>query len=394
MKGNWMRLMSACLLLACTNDTTAAPEKGAQAEQPTAVSAVRVPEKGIQPQVAVDNRGTTHMIYFAGDPAAGDIFYVRVENGTFSRPIRVNSAPGSAIAIGNIRGARIAVGRNGRVHIAWNGSRKAEPNGPNGATPMLYTRLNDAGLAFEAQRNLIQSAAGLDGGGSVGADTAGNVYVEWHAPAPGVKGESNRCVWVAHSRDDGKTFAPEKRANAESTGACGCCGLQAFADSRGSAYVLYRAAKEEVHRDMYLLTSTDKGEHFRSEMVHPWELNACPMSSAAFAEGGGGVLAAWETNGQVYYCRIDQETGKRSLPVPAPGDANGRKHPAIASNAKGEVVLAWTEGMGWNKGGWLRWRVFDKDGKPTGAIGRAEGVPTWSLVAVFARADGGFTIVY
>jgi DNA-binding beta-propeller fold protein YncE len=42
---------------------------------------------------------------------------------------------------------------------------------------MLYARLDDAGTAFEPQRNLIQVAAGLDGGGSVAADQAGNVYV-------------------------------------------------------------------------------------------------------------------------------------------------------------------------------------------------------------------------
>ena len=34
----------------------------------------------------------------------------------------MNSQEGSAIAAGNIRGARIAIGQNGRIHVAWNGS--------------------------------------------------------------------------------------------------------------------------------------------------------------------------------------------------------------------------------------------------------------------------------
>ena len=42
---------------------------------------------------------------------------------------------------------------------------------------MLYTRLNDAGTAFEPQRDLIRMARGLDGGGAVAADGVGNVYV-------------------------------------------------------------------------------------------------------------------------------------------------------------------------------------------------------------------------
>lgn len=84
----------------------------------------------------------------------------------FSDPIRVNSVSGTAVAIGNIRGARVAVDRRGRAHVAWNGSRKmADP-----------------------------------------ADQQGRVYVFWHAPIPGHRGEDSRRVWMARSDDDGKTF--------------------------------------------------------------------------------------------------------------------------------------------------------------------------------------------
>jgi len=368
----------------------------AKSERPAEVSVLRVPDRGLQPQVAVDDTGTVHLIYFGGDPKAGDIFYVhsQKDGDGFSRPLQVNSGRGSAIAVGNIRGAHLALGKNGRVHVAWNGSGKAEPKAKGGASPMLYTRLNDEGTAFEPQRNVIQSAVILDGGGSVAADAAGNVYVAWHAPTPGDKGEGHRCVWVAHSTDEGKTFAVEKRANADDTGACGCCGLRAFADSKGALYVLYRAAREDVHRDMYLLASTDQGGKFRGEKLQEWEVSTCPMSSETFAQGAGSVVAAWETDGQVSYARMDQATGQRLATVAAPGDARGRKHPAIAVNHRGETALAWTEGMGWDKGGSLAWQVFDKDGKPAEAKGRADGVPKWSLVAVFARPDGNFTVIY
>jgi hypothetical protein len=45
---------------------------------------------------------------------------------------------------------------------------------------MLYARLNDGRTAFEAQRNVMQFAAGLDGGGTVAADSQGRVFVAWH----------------------------------------------------------------------------------------------------------------------------------------------------------------------------------------------------------------------
>jgi hypothetical protein len=367
----------------------------AHQEHAAKVKLLRVPNRGIQPQVAVDSKGIFHLIYFGGDAGGGDIFYVRSKDGvSFSRPLRVNSKPGSAIAIGNIRGAHLAAGKKGRVHVAWNGSNKGEPKDSVKPAPMLYARINDAGTAFEPQRNIIRSAFGLDGGGSVAADQAGNVYVTWHAPEPDTKGEASRRVWVAVSTNDGKTFAREKSAYAKPTGACGCCGMRAFADRKGKVYVLYRSAAEQTQRDMYLLISTDKGARFRGADLDPWKIETCPMSSAAFAEGPAGVLAAWETRGQVYYTRIDRATGKRSAPIAAPGHSQGRKHPVVAANAKGETILVWTEGMGWMRGGTLAWQVFDKSGKPTKDKGQADGVPTWSLVAVFARGDGGFTVVY
>jgi hypothetical protein len=259
---------------------------------------------------------------------------------------------------------------------------------------MLYARLNDAGTGFEHQRNLIQSAPGLDGGGSVAADEAGNVYVFWHAPVPGKKGEDNRRVWVAVSSDEGKTFAPERAATEEPTGACGCCGLRAFASSKGTLYTLYRGARETTQRDMYLLTSTDQGKSFSSADLHPWAINICPMSSESFTQApGGAVLAAWDTKEQVYFTRIDP-SGKRSAPVAAPGTGRMRKHPAVAVNAKGETLFVWTEGMGWNRGGTLVWQVYDKDGNPTAERGHTSGVPVWSLVAAFVRPDGRFAIVY
>jgi len=258
---------------------------------------------------------------------------------------------------------------------------------------MLYTRLDD-GTAFEPERNVLQAAAGLDGGGSVAADTRGSVYVTWHAPTPGTKGEKNRRVWVARSSDDGRTFGREEPVSAAATGGCGCCGMRAFADRQGAVYVLYRAARAGVHRDMYLLRSAREGTTFEGYKLHEWQTATCPMSTAALAEGAGGALAAWETDGQVYSARIDPATGGRFGAVAAPGEGRRRKHPAVAANARGEALLAWTEGMGWNRGGALAWQVYDRDGKPTAGQGHAAGVPTWSLVAAFPRPDGRFVVLY
>lgn len=368
---------------------------GSASKSPSTVAVLRVPHGGIQPQIAKDAKGGVHMVYFAADPAHGDLFYVhsRDSGRSWSAPLRVNSEAGSAIAIGNIRGAHIAVGKNGRVHVAWNGSSTATPK-PAKGTPMLYSRLNGAGTGFDAQRNLIRTAAGLDGGGAIAADADGNVYVFWHAPLPGTEGEASRRVWIAISKDDGATFAPEHEAWDSPTGVCGCCGMNAYADARGDLYVLFRSATQTVHRDMHLLVSRDGGEHFSGVDVAPWKVGYCVMSSAAFAGNGREVAAAWEREKQVSFAIVANGPADTGTPHDAPGLPDGRKYPALAVNARGETLLAWTEGMSWKKGGSLAWQVYRPDGSTLGETGHAGGVPPWSLVAAFARPDGSFAVIY
>jgi hypothetical protein len=148
------------------------------------VKLIRLPSGAMQPQAVRDQHGILHLVYYSGDPRSGDLFYSRsADSGAiFSKRLEVNAA-GSAIAAGTIRGAQMAMGRHGRVHVAWNGSSQAQPGGPlnpesgKAGSPILYARLNSAATAFEAQRNVMRRSFGLDGGGSIAADSAGNVYV-------------------------------------------------------------------------------------------------------------------------------------------------------------------------------------------------------------------------
>lgn len=357
------------------------------AEPRSSVALVRVPNGGIQAQVIAAEDGTLHLLYFSGDPKHGDLFYVKSSDygSKWSAPIRANSTAGSAIAVGTIRGGQLAMGRNGRIHVAWNGSS------PSNAAPMLYSRLKADGTAFEPERNLMTRTFGLDGGGSVAADSSGNVYVAWHGKTAGAaEGEAGRQVWIAVSHNDGATFDAEKPAWQEPTGACGCCGMALFAARDGAIRALYRSATENVHRDIFLLTSFDHARSFEGRRLHPWEINACPMSSMAFAEGAGMVAGAWETGGQVYFENL---TKSNAVPVSGPGEGKGRKHPRIAITPNGEILTVWTEGTGWQRGGSLAWQMFDSTGKAIGAMHTQAGVPAWSFAAVVAK-PGGFVIVY
>jgi hypothetical protein len=377
------------------------------------VTTLRTSDNGIQPQAAVDSKGVIHLIYLKGEPSAEDIFYVRREPGQaeFSKPIQVNSLPGTAMAMGTIRGAQLAVGKNGRVHVVWNGMGKGSsatpppahnhdpsahshpPHKPSDTRlPLLYTRLNDAGTAFEPERNVITYAYGLDGGSSVAADPKGNVYVTWHAEQPGnTNEEGGRAVFVARSADEGKTFQREAPAISKPTGACGCCGMRAFADSQGNVLALYRAAYEMTNRDETLLISRNRGADFDVAYMHSWHIGTCPMSSASLFENLGEILVAAETHGRVFFIRLNPKTGEVSSPVSPETQA---KHPVAIGNTRGEVLLAWAEGTGWNKGGSVGWQVYDRQGNPLSSKGHADGLPTWSLPTAFTDQSGNFTIVY
>ena len=118
------------------------------------------------------------------------------------------------------------------------------------------------------------------------------------------------------------------------------------------------------------------------------------MSTAYLSEGGYRVLAAWERAGEVYFEQIDANSLAVYPPIGAAEDATNRKHPALAANANGKVLMAWTEGTGWHKGGSLAWQLFDSAGKPLATKGSLPGIPAWDLPAVFADRDGNFTVVY
>ena len=396
MKSAWLGLAAALLLL-CH------PNAAADGSTGNPVEFVRVPGHGIQPEAVVDGRGVLHLLYFAGEPRGGDLFYARSNDDgrTFSTPIRVNSQPGSAIATGTIRGGQIAIGRNGRVHVAWNGSDAAEPKGlinPDSggpSAPFLYARSNADGTAFERQRNLTTRSYGIDGGGSIAADSRGNVYATWQSlPVGGRSGEDHRRVWIARSADDGATFTAEEPAWSEQTGACGCCGMRMLAGPADNLYLLYRSATAATHRDIFLLESSDMARTFRGSRVQSWQIGACPMTSMSIAASASGVLGAWETAGQVYFGTIDTKTARIPAPIAAPGAAGSRKHPRLATGAGGNVLFVWTEGTAWARGGSLAWQVFDPSGRATGAKGLRPGIPVWSFASAVAARDGRFVILY
>jgi len=353
----------------------------------------RLPEGGVQPKLVASTDGSIHLVYLAGDSRASDVFYqtLPAQSTAWSKPLPVNSQPGGAIAIGTIRGADLAMGREGLVHVVWNGSDKASPR-PKSSSPLLYTKKSKAASSFEPERNLIQTTRHLDGGGTVAADGSGNVYVFWHASGPDVPdGEEARTVFLTQSPNDGTSFTPERSVSPASLGACGCCGMSAIADSHGTVYGLFRAAGHREDRDSILLKSTDHGASFTTRTLEAWKGTQCPMSLPSLSSTADGVIVSWET-GRLVASEVvgPHGSGKKLNPT----GSGKRKHPITVQNRAGQRLMVWSEGTGWQKGGAVEWQQFDAKGTPIGSPERREGLPVWSRPAAVVDAADNFLVMW
>jgi hypothetical protein len=383
-----MRSLFSYLLVAVLTGTACAA--------PVSIAVSEAPGQGLQPRLFVDDKGMLHALWYAGDAKSGDVFHAtRQSDKTWTKAVRVNSEPGSAVAAGTIRGAQVSLGRAGMIHVVWNGSNAKLPKGSH--MPLCYTRSTDGGRTFEPQR-VVSGDWPMDGGGAVASDVKGNVHLFWHAGKAMGKGtEIARRIFIRSSENDGKEFAEERVISPEGLGVCACCAMQALATRDGhGVYVLFRSAYDEgKSRNIISLVSHDSGKTFTHAITDKWTIPACPMSSMALVESTRGVIGAWERAGQVYFGVFDGPANAPAKVISPQGKGEARKHPVLAVNEAGDILMAWTEGTGWQKGGSLAWQIFNKDLKPVEdkeARGNVSGVPVWSFGGVAAMPEG-FVVV-
>jgi hypothetical protein len=350
------------------------------------------PGGGYLPDAVTASDGRVHLVFHRGDPAKSDLFHATftAENGEFSDPVRINSLPGSAVAAGSVRGAQLALGKDDAIHIAWMGSMQSAPEHDHARIPMWFSRSLDGGRTFEPQRNLITTAYGLDGGGTLAADRSGNVHVLWHATGD-EEGPGHRRVVLANSQDNGASFAPEQTLATGSSGVCPCCGIRAATPPEGDELlVLFRDAALPGERGIALL-SIDPARHTTALLYRdPWQTETCPMSTGSFALTGTQVAVAWETEGRVKVGVRERNAGTfaNARTVPASTTKSNQKHPAVFLAADGSLFVAWLEVKGWAQPGTLRWQPFEAAGQPSGPGGSQNLRSPWTRPALAATPNG------
>lgn len=360
--------------------------------EPTA-SLHKVQDGGIQPKIVTDHKGTTHLVYYKGKADAGDLYYTRRESGgDWSPAVMVNSIKGSAVSIGTIRGAQFALGPDGSIHVVWNGSRKALPESLS-KPPMWYAHADPQGANFTKQKTVSDDLP-VDGGGAIAIDRKGAIHLYWHS-IKGSDKETDRRIFQRTSQDGGKSFGPAKVISPADSGVCACCSMQALSDSNNQLYVLYRSAEPNGERNICLLFSKDESKSFERTTLDHWKLQSCPMSSMSMIETPESVLMAWEADQKIRVKGIPKSTIPGDLNITL-GPSKAMKHPALARSTDGRILLVWTEGTGWNRGGSIGWQIFDSNLKPTTEISRQpKAISPWSFAGgYFDSKESAFHVIH
>lgn len=379
-----MVLASLVLLLGCGIPSAVAQQ----------VTPVHLPDDVYRPQIVVDAANTTHLVY-ANKTIKGDLYYRKLEAGRdgFSEPIKVNSTPNCAA------GFNMALGKDNRVHVVirptapyFKDKLQRAPKFVDLAE-MLYCRLNDDGTAFEPERDLSGATFAFEGVAAVLADEHDNVLVYWHG-LEAMGPETSRKVYLAKSTDAGRTFSAPQPITVDPIGACACCSMQGALGPDGTVYLVYRNSLEDGAKNTYLLKSHD-GLAFDAQLLEEFPNAGCPGSVFALAVSPQHVYAAWDTEGHVGFAQAGEGIHK----IPAADGERPSRTPALAINANGDVLFAWSQATNpqrFMQVADLAWQVFDKNGhaKSDRKHLMDGAVALWSMPAVAVKPNGDFLIFH
>ena len=341
---------------------------------------IRTPNQGRVPEVVLDQRDVLHLAYGKDQ----DGYYVQSRDGgrTFGAPVKVNQRAGT-ITVGAERGVKIAVGKDGVIHVVWLGHYQKGGG-------IWYTRSTDGGKTFEAERNIQDTQIGCDSP-TIVADSSGVVLVFWlDARLPkDAENPVSDAIILARSTNNGANFSRNEVVKYDFAGrACACCRLEARL-SGNDVYLAFRTGYHNI-RDFYLLKGRKTENHFKAVRVSSdeWKLEGCPMSGADFrVEKTGQVTLSWMSQGKVYWSNAKSMATGFAPRRQAPESEGTANHPLILTNRKRDVLLLWKQ-----KGN-LNWARYTMDGKFTGEQGIVTALPSKDKATAFVGADEKFYVV-
>jgi hypothetical protein len=344
------------------------------AAEAASVRRVRVSAEGVnaaEPSVAAADGGAVYVAWVGhGAGKEADVWLARYdrEGRREGEPARVNPAAGAATAW---RGdpPSVAVGGDGAVYVAWT-ARAAETGH---ATTLYLSASRDGGRSFEPPVKVNDDAAAcVHGMHSLAVGRDGRVYLAWldernvvahemkhggegaskggdsagaKQSSGGMHGEQNREVFFAASTDGGRTFSFNRLVASE---VCPCCKTALAVSADGRVYLGWRQVLPGDFRHIAVASSADGGETFGAPVVvsdDRWELRGCPVSGPALAAGEGGSLRVlWYTAGDAgrpgLYSSESSDGGRTFAPRRVLKEGNLRGTPLLLKDERrGPVAI-------------------------------------------------------
>lgn len=330
---------------------------------------------GSRPSTAIDPRdGTVYVAWVGTETGSADVFLSRLDPGAerSTTPVRVNDIPGDA-APHDQAPARVAVGPDGNVYLAWQNNRQI-PGRRFPASNLRFTRSNDRGATFEPARTVNQHTDGHPASNTfhdLAITADGQLLVSWiqsgesggyaaghttdHASNHTTNHASGSEVHLARSTDGGYTFPTSQVVD---RGACPCCRTTIAIAPDGTAFLAWRKILQENIRDIVVARAEPLPEHgTTSGLIHPptrphhddWRLDACPHAGPALLVDRSGTLhLAWYTGrkggGGLYYSASTDHGVTYAPPTPVlAGNTIPPSQIALAASGNGTILIAWED---------------------------------------------------
>ena len=249
---------------------------------------------GEQPQITVDDKGLIRLVFGEKDKI---LYTTSVDNGkTFTKPVVIGEVV--KMHLGMTRGPQLASSKDYSIVTAID-----QPGN-------IHTfRLTHKTGKWEKVANVNDSKdSAPEGLMSIAADTDNNFYAVWLDLREDRKNNIAFATMNSGSRWTKNKFAYKSAEDH----VCECC-KPSIAVRGNNVSIMFRNWLKGA-RDLYLVSSSDKGQTFSASQKlgnGTWPLKGCPM------DGGGLVIdarneihTAWQRDGQIYYVKPGEQEQK------------------------------------------------------------------------------------
>jgi hypothetical protein len=286
-----------CVLMGLVFSGCARQGKAGQSET-VRVSAVDV--DAAEPAIATGSDGTAYVVWVEHHPDGGaDVKLEQFDSGkSKGSEVRINPQAGEATAW---RGdpPTVAVASDGAIYVGWTARVETQAH----ATDLYLSVSRDRGRSFARPVKVNDDQKpGAHGMHSLAIATDGSVYMAWldernsppvsadHGKTNHQHMEENRELFMADSRDGGKTFSANRRVAKE---VCPCCKTSLAISSDARIYASWRQVLPGNLRHIAVASSSDQGQTFSAPVIvsdDRWMLAGCPVSGASLSVSKDGTL--------------------------------------------------------------------------------------------------------